>query len=79
MTRLLLFLLIVGSIVLIRAHHLEVIQVVECTDGTFTELRSFERMREMNPTYVHSLICQHKEMPRYKFYDERSLRAHIKR
>ena len=79
MDRVFMLLLTAGIISLIYAHHSTVIPVVDCSDGTFTELHVFERMREMNPAYVYQLSCTHREMRRDAFYDERSLRSYIKR
>ena len=73
-------LVIVSAIVaLMYLHHTSQILVVECTDGTFTEMHVFERMRKMNPLYTDTLECTYRDMRRGEYYDERSLRSYIKR
>ena len=55
------------------------IEVVECSDGTFTQRHVFEQLEYYDPTYLLYLSCESRVMTRSQYYDEASLRRAVKR
>ena len=76
LTGILIFLALCGLFYL----HLQTeIEVVECSDGTFTQRYVFEKLESYSPTYLLYISCESRIMTRSQYYDESSLRRSVKR
>jgi len=72
-----LLILAIGS--LFYLHMQTEIEVIECSDGTFTQRYIFEKLESYDPTYMMYISCESRSMTRSQYYDESSLRKSVKR